>query len=466
MIRFGEQIDTIFQITHSANFNTGIQAMSLIQQISSTKHFSTDRFYRTLYESLLDPRLIDTSKHIMYLNLLYRALKSDLSIKRVQAFVKRLLQIIHLHEPPFICGVLYLVNELIIQFPSIRSMVTAPEDNASDSGEEHYDDVPEDGASAAPKKTTETKHPHYDARKRDPSHADADLSCLWELLPLQAHYHPSVNVLASKLVTQDQIKEKPDPTIYTLMNFLDKFSFRNAKTKAQVTHGTSIMQPMSGTAKAADYLIAARDGDKTHAALNSEHFWRKKVDDVREDEVFFHAYFEKAGKAKQATKKDKKKRKKDGDDSEGSGEEEIWKALVNSRPEIEGDDDDDDGFDDIDMEDMMSDDDEAGGVGMDEGVELNLGSDDDDNVAASDEDDGMDGFDLDDEEAFVDSDDDIPVDIDMNDDTDVEEPEPTSQSSKDKEKEKKKAKKRKLKHLPTFASADDYAKLIGGDDSE
>lgn len=441
--------------------------MSLIQQISSTKHFSTDRFYRTLYESLLDPRLIETSKHIMYLNLLYRALKSDLNIKRVQAFVKRLLQIIHLHEPPFICGVLYLVNELIIQFPSIRSMVTTPEDNADDSGEEHYDDVPEDGESAAPKEKAETKHPRYDARKRDPTHADAQLSCLWELLPLQAHYHPSVHVLATKLINQDQIKEKPDPTIYTLMNFLDKFSFRNAKTKTQATHGTSIMQPLSGTAKAADYLIAARDGDKTHGALNSEQFWRKKVDDVREDEVFFHTYFEKAGKAKQATKKEKKKRKKDDEDSDESGEDEIWKALVNSRPEIEGDDDDDEGFDDIDMEDMMSDDEETGGIGMDEGVELNLGSDDDDNDVAggaSEDDDGMDGFDLDDEEAFVDSDDDIPVDIDMDDDTDVEEPAP--KSSKEKEKDKKKAKKRKLKHLPTFASADDYAKLIGGDDSE
>ncbi|KAK7193341.1 hypothetical protein DPSP01_010995 [Paraphaeosphaeria sporulosa] len=463
--KFGEQIDTIFQITHSANFNTSIQAMSLIQQISSTKHFSTDRFYRTLYESLLDPRLIETSKHIMYLNLLYRALKADTSIKRVQAFIKRLLQIIHLHEPPFICGVLYLINELIIQFPSIRTMVTAPEDNADDSGEEHYDDVPEDGETAAPKKQSETKRAHYDARKRDPSHADADLSCLWELLPLQAHYHPSVHVLATKLVNQDQIKEKPDPTIYTLMNFLDKFAFKNAKAKASATHGTSIMQPMAGTAKATDYLIATRDGDKSHGALNSEQFWRKKVDDVREDEVFFHTYFEKAGKAKQATKKEKKKRKKDGEESDDSGEEEIWKALVNSRPEVEGPQDDDEGFSDIDMEDMMSDDDEEGGIGMDEGVELNLGSDDDEEdgtaAGADESDDGMDGFDLDDEEAFIDSDDDIPVDIAMDDETDVDET-----AAKSKEKDKKKAKKRKLKHLPTFASADDYAKLLAGDDSE
>lgn len=449
--KFEEKLNLLFEVTHSSNFNTSIQAMTLIQQISATKNFSTDRFYRTLYESLLDPRLISTSKHIMFLNLLYRSLKSDTSIKRVKAFVKRLLQIIHLHEPPFICGVLYLINELITTFPTIKSMLSTPEDNASDSGEEHFDDVDEDGE---PKVNGEQKAERsaYDARKRDPEHAQADLSCLWELLPLQAHYHPSVHVLASRIVNQELIKEKPDPTIYTLMNFLDKFSFRNAKTKAPGVHGSSIMQPMAGTSKAADYLITARDGDRTHDPLNSEQFWRKKVDDVRVDEVFFHTYFEKTGKAKQADKKAKKNKKAESEDE--SGEDEIWQALVKSRPDVEGDGGDDDGFSDIDMEDMMSDD-EAGGVNMDEGVELNLGSDDEDiapeQAAEDDDEDDFENFDLDDEDGFMDDEDEVQVDIDEDDD--------------DKKGDKKKSKKRKLKHLPTFASAEDYAKLIG-DDSE
>lgn len=469
---FEQQLNTIYEVTHSSNFNTSIQAMMLIQQISATKHFSADRFYRTLYESLLDPRLITTSKHILYLNLLYRALKADVSVKRVKAFVKRLLQIIHLHEPPFICGVLYLIKELITSFPSITSMLSTPEDNASDSGEEHYEDVPEDQDTETTKVIGTSKGPQYDARKRDPEHAHADLSCLWELLPLQAHYHPSVHVLASKLINQQPITEKPDPTVYTLMNFLDKFSFRNAKSKPQAAHGTSIMQPMAGTSKAADYLITARGGDRLHDPVNSEQFWKKKVDDVREDEVFFHTYFEKAGKAKQASKKDKKKKKAEDDETDEEGEEEIWKALVNSRPEIEGEDEDEDGFSDLDMDDMMDDDDEDG-VDMDGGVELNLGSDndDEDDGAAPQQDDGeedMDGdtFDLDDEDAFVDSDEDIPIDLEMNDDTDVDESLAPVKSKKDKEKEQKSRKKRKLKHLPTFASVEDYAKLIGDDDSE
>ena len=455
--KFEEKLNTLYEVTHSSNFNTSIQAMTLIQQISASKNYSADRFYRTLYESLLDPRLISTSKHIMFLNLLYRALKADVSIKRVKAFVKRLLQIIHLHEPPFICGVLYLVNELITTFPTIKTMLSSPEDHGDDSGDEHYEDVEED---AEPKAngTKQASGPSYDARKRDPEHAQADLSCLWELLPLQAHYHPSVHVLASRIVNQELIKEKPDPTIYTLMNFLDKFSFRNAKTKSQAAHGSSIMQPMSGTSKAADYLITARDGDRMHDPLNSEQFWRRKVDDVRVDEVFFHTYFEKAGKAKQADKKARKSKKAE-DSEDESGEDEIWQALVKSRPEVEGDGGDDEGFSDIDMEDMMSDD-EEGGVGLGEGVELNLGSDDEETGPAAQEDDDEDefeNFDLDDEDGFMDDEDEVPVDLDMDDDTDVDD---------DKKADKKKAKKRKLKHLPTFASVEAYAKLIGDDDSE
>lgn len=464
--RFEKQLDTIFQVTHSSNFNTSIQALMLIQQISATKHYSTDRFYRTLYESLLDPRLITSSKHIMYLNLLYRSLKADTSIKRVKAFVKRLLQIIHLHEPPFICGVLYLVNELMTAFPSIKNMLSTPEDHDSDSEDEHFVDVPENPTTST--NTEKRKHPRYDPRKRDPDHADAELSCLWELLPLQAHYHPSVHVLAQKIIDSQPIKEKPDPTIYTLMNFLDKFAFRNPKVK-QVTHGSSIMQPMAGagTLNTGSYLITDRSGgDKYGISLNSEAFWKRKVDEVRDDEVFFHAYFEKSGKAKQKTRKDKKKRDADSDDSD-AGEDEIWKALVQSRPEVEGGDDDDD-LSDFDMDMTDDEDEDAESVdGEDGGVELNLGSEDEEEAPEQpdDDEDDSDNFNFDDEDAdaFVASDEEVPVDWETEEE-EVEEEDVVAQLMKDKgDKEKRGKKKRKLKHLPTFASADDYAKLIGDD---
>lgn len=73
---------------------------------------TSDRFYRTLYESLLDPRLTDSNKQPMYLNLLFKALRADTNIGRVMAFVKRLLQVMMGHQPPFICGALYLLGEV------------------------------------------------------------------------------------------------------------------------------------------------------------------------------------------------------------------------------------------------------------------------------------------------------------------------------------------------------------------
>lgn len=177
-------MDTLFRITHSSNFNTSIQALMLIEQLATTKHLAVDRFYRTLYESLLDPRLINSSKHALYLNLLFRALRSDLNIKRVKAFVKRMLQIVTLHQPPFICGVLYLVRELEATFPSLKTLLNDPE-MGEDDEEEVFRDVPEeplqdedmdDGQAQKAKKAAET----YDGRKRDPEHSNADKSCLWE----------------------------------------------------------------------------------------------------------------------------------------------------------------------------------------------------------------------------------------------------------------------------------------------
>lgn len=177
-------MDTLFRITHSSNFNTSIQALMLIEQLSTTKHLAVDRFYRTLYESLLDPRLVNSSKHALYLNLLYRALKADVNIKRVKAFAKRMLQIVTLHQPPFICGIIYLIRELEVTFPGLKSLLKDPEANDEDE-EEVYRDVPEDGETVeiqTPETPSKPKADTYDGKKRDPEHSNADKSCLWEIV--------------------------------------------------------------------------------------------------------------------------------------------------------------------------------------------------------------------------------------------------------------------------------------------
>lgn len=183
-----KHIDTLFRVTHSSNFNTSIQALMLIQQLTTTHQAAADRFYRTLYESLLDPRVATSSKQSLYLNLLYKSLKNDMSIKRVKAFVKRLVQTLGLHQPPFICGVFFLIRELEKTYTGLVSLIDQPEEDESDD-EEVFRDVPdeEDQPNETSKEVAETAKKvvnGYDSRKRDPQHSNADKSCLWELVSL------------------------------------------------------------------------------------------------------------------------------------------------------------------------------------------------------------------------------------------------------------------------------------------
>ena len=466
---FEKQLDTIFRVTHSANFNTAVQALMLLQQISSTKHYGAERFYRTLYESLLDPRLCTSSKQIMYLNLLYKSLKADLNAKRVQAFVKRLLQVVTMHEPPFVCGVLYLICELEVTFPSLRSMITEAEVDDEDE-EEHFVDVHEDGEAgeiAPESKQRPSNQTRYDAKKRDPEYAHADRSCLWDLLPFLQHFHPSVSLFANSLLLNKALPPKPDPTQHTLMHFLDRFVYRSARSKPAATmHGSSIMQPMAGN-NAADLLVKPGKEGVHRREVNSEAFWRKKVEDVAADEVFFHSYFSQAGgrKKRVAEKKSKKAQADDGDE-EGSDdgevdEEEVWKAITTSKPEVEGYEEEDD----LSMGDLESAYEDSEG-GSEAGIDLGGDAGGDDEAAQGDELDeeglsdaeGMDELpELDSgDDAILGDEDDLPEDFQP-----PEEPEKEMSTSQKKRKERK-----KLKQLPVFASAEDYAKMLGDDDED
>jgi ribosome biogenesis protein MAK21 len=105
-------VDILFRIIHTGTFNVGIQALMLIFQVSSRQQAISDRFYRILYDTLVDSRLAVCSKQAMYLNLVFKAIKADTSSKRVAAFVKRITQILAVHQPPFVCGALYLLGEV------------------------------------------------------------------------------------------------------------------------------------------------------------------------------------------------------------------------------------------------------------------------------------------------------------------------------------------------------------------
>lgn len=299
------------------------------------------------------------------------------------------------------------------------------------------------------------------------------------------HFHPSVSVNAAHILDHQTMSGKPDLTIHTLSHFLDRFIYRTPKAE-KGARGASIMQPLAG-GETADRLVGAGKA-ATHVPLNSEAFWKKKADEISAEDVFFHEYFSRVGKDKEKNKargkKDDKdpvaKDEEDGDLSEN--EDQIWKALVDSRPELEEGDSDDD----LDMDDLESayDAEENADEGSaDEGVIFNDESDKSDEEEPIDEDmskpeptpkpkpktkdskkkkdeepsDEDDDFDMDvsDDEAFFDSDEDLPSDVELGgvELADAAKAEPSASK-----------KRRKLKHLPTFASMEDYAALLGDED--
>ncbi|GMK56607.1 hypothetical protein CspeluHIS016_0304470 [Cutaneotrichosporon spelunceum] len=484
---FSGYMETLFKICHAGTFNTSIQALQLIFQVSKSRQTVSDRFYRTLYESLFDARLLMSSKQAMYLNLLFKALKHDTSLPRVMAFVKRLLQMLTLHQPPFISGALYLLGELFNTTPGLRRMLIEPEDD----GEEHFVDA--DAELPAEKaEASKSSGPVYDGKKREPQYAHADTSCLWELLPFTTHFHPSVALQANQLLMGEQLTGSPDISLNTLISFLDKFVYRNPK-KTAAAKGASIMQP-AAVSDHTGTVIRMRGARAGGDAVNSESFWRKKVEDVPADQLFFHKFFS----AKLARKEASRKKRADDDEmsenefpeslggsddevsdeeaGEEAGEEEeqsdleeaeIWKAMQGTMPDAG----DDMGLSDDSDEDVDYSSDEEGGEGEEAGLESEEGEDEDEEMEPDHAGDREDVSDDEDFPSFAEDDDDL-ISLDempdevLNADSDEEEEEDAAAGAKRKRREERKERRKKRKEMPAFASYEDYAKLIEADDSE
>jgi ribosome biogenesis protein MAK21 len=288
----------------------------------------TDRFYRILYESLLDPRLANSSKHTIYLNLLLRAIKADHDTRRVKAFAKRMLQITSLHQAPFVSGILYVVSQACQAFPDLATLIEDPEDRPA-----HTDADPM------------LEFEGYDGRNRNPEYSNAHRGALWELEPLFAHFHPAVTGGVACASSCLEPASKPDLEHHTLMKFLDKISFKAPKT-CQHSRGISIMQPyLASGSSVRDSWLGPRSSVK-YSAINTPAFWDRKLADVAAEDVFFHRYFSQIPKQHTTSGKSRPLAPEQLSDDE---EDEIWKALVSAQDDTDvelSQDTDADGFED------------------------------------------------------------------------------------------------------------------------
>lgn len=256
-------------------------------------------------------------------------------------------------------------------------------------------------------------------------------------IPLQGHYHPSVTVYASSLVVKTDKALKPDLDSHSLIRFLDKFVYRNAKA-SDSSKGTSIMQPLRAAKDIGDAWLGSR-GPASSASVNSASFWKKKVENVAAEDIFFHQYFQQMSKEEKDARKKTQAAAAGQDPDEDEQEDEVWKALVAAQPGVDPDDEGSDiGFD-LDDSDMASDDDDDDEPVLDlDDSDMEDDSDMSVDIEGSDEEmggavlsEGKDGFDV-----------------------------------KDAEEDKPKSRRKKMKNLPMFASVDDYAELLGGDEDD
>lgn len=88
-----------------------------------TVHVFYNHWVCLFYRKLLDPGLSVSSRQSMFLNLLYKSLKADIVLRRVKAFVKRLLQVSCDQSPTFACGALFLVSEVMKAKPGLKLLL-------------------------------------------------------------------------------------------------------------------------------------------------------------------------------------------------------------------------------------------------------------------------------------------------------------------------------------------------------
>ncbi|KAL3658697.1 hypothetical protein V7S43_016333 [Phytophthora oleae] len=502
---FAEEIDSLFQVVHRAHHSTSVQALMLLFQVMNSTNSVSDRFYTALYGKLIDPKVRETSKHTLFLNLIFRAMKADVSPARAGAFTKRLLQLASTMPPAFACAVLFLLSELLKVKPQLRTLLDQPESNGNTADDEHFEDAKTEETSAfelekeesdddedtteeagssklddgltdaersakvlakmfgkpqkESKKTNEAavvsfddepvskkeEEGGYDASKRNPLFAGAETSCAWEIQMLAHHYHPSVQSFTRQMLDKKDtgIQYAGDPLVdFTMHAFFEKFVNKKPRHKVAEASGNN----------------GAKAKNWTFAPINSEAVLQENEANVDASDQFFYKFFkERASRDTEHpnSRRTKAKNDRDGDalsDMEDDADDEEIDAYAQELAEgimEDGNNDDEDpdmaGWSDSDGEEPTL---EGEGEEMPEFVAPEQNSDEEDE--AEDQEGGSDGEEGD-EDAF-----DFSV-MGADDDDEVLKEELQELEAKRKKQTPPKA---GDKRKSMFASADDYDQIV------
>ncbi|GLI62277.1 hypothetical protein VaNZ11_004885, partial [Volvox africanus] len=134
-----ESAAQLFRLVHTAPFTLSVQALMLMYQLMSARAAINDRYYRALYAALDREGPTTSSRAPMFLALLFKAMQGDVSVKRVAAFAKRLLQLAAAAQPNWACGALLLISQVLAVQPALWASITHPEDVIGSGVEEFKD---------------------------------------------------------------------------------------------------------------------------------------------------------------------------------------------------------------------------------------------------------------------------------------------------------------------------------------
>lgn len=311
--------------------------------------------------------------------------------------VKRLLQLATVCPPSMSCAIIYLISEISKEKSSLLSLITQPEDHPEiikdidekkkeialfdddnffsaalvENNQNEKDEV--DAAVVADDEDAEEKEErgahgrshhsdagdYYDPLKREPLYARAELTCLWEIGALLDHYHPSVSAFAKQLVETGHVTYLGDPlTDFTMSAFLDRFVFKNAKTRVKVPSNFSrearvksvkdrAAPNSSEFIKIAENRIATEEATARRVMAVSRGLttsFDNSMDSLRPDDRFFARYFvekRKREKPRKVKGKDAGDSDDDDDDSSSSSTREPFVSKAD-KDFAKGDSDDED----------------------------------------------------------------------------------------------------------------------------
>jgi len=324
-----EQIQTMYKIVHLSPFNISLQALLLIRQLENN-----DRYYSALYRKIFDERMISTSHQAICIHLIYKSIWDDKCTERMVAFMKRIFQMCLYFPVPLICGIFCMTSRLMKKHKGIigKSMfeevitetISKPLPISNESikdevEEEKYFDVKTNltDPTQTPKQSSwyHIKAPQivkkpeivpqtvkereiktvYDYTARNPRFSGGEHAILAELIPLSRHYHPTVATFASRILSGKSIYYDGNPLAdFTLLHFLDRFSFKNPKI------------PRQGQGEENEELFRSVGSSRKHyvpkglksMSVVSEEYLRHEEKQIPLDEVFLYKYLKQRPKQK------------------------------------------------------------------------------------------------------------------------------------------------------------------------